>query len=73
MPALGSPLDVFVALEHRQDAVGAVQAGVFGEEFGVHARVGGGVEGVDVGLGYGGAGEADEGAWDCHVVSGCFG
>lgn len=62
MPALRAPFDAFVALEHGQDAVGAVQALVFGEELVVHVGVGGGVEVVDVGLGDAGAREADEGA-----------
>ena len=62
LPALWAPFDGFVAFEHGEDAVGAVEAGVFFEELGVHVLVGGGVEGVDVRLGDAGAREADEGA-----------
>lgn len=62
LPALRAPFHGAVALEHAEEAVGAVEARVLGEELGVHVVVGGRVEGVDVGLGDGGAGEADEGA-----------
>ena len=60
MPALGAPFDALVALEHGQDAVGAVESLVLLQQLLVHVLVRGGVEGVDVGLGDAGAGEADE-------------
>lgn len=60
LPALRTPLDAAVALEHVQDAVGTVEAWVFGFELFVHAVVGGDVEVVDVGRVDRGAGEADE-------------
>lgn len=60
LPALGAPFDAEVALQHGEEAVGAVEARVFGLEFRMHAAVGGRIEGVDVGLGDCGAGQADE-------------
>lgn len=44
LPALGAPLDVPVAVEHGQQAVGAVQPRVLGCELRVHAVVAGDVE-----------------------------
>ena len=62
MPALGPEFDGAVPLQHVEDAVGAVEAGVFGGQLGVDLRVGGYVEGIDVWLGDAGPGKADQGA-----------
>lgn len=60
LPALRSPFHGPVAFEHGEQAVGAVEAWVFLEQFVVHLRVGRAVEGVDVRLRDAWAREPDE-------------
>ena len=51
LEALGPPFDVAVAVEHVQDPVLAVEAGILREKVVVHLVIGGCVEVVDLGLG----------------------
>lgn len=62
LPALRAPLDILVALQHVEEAVGAVEARVFGGELVVDGGVGRRVEGVHVRLRDAGPGQSDQGA-----------